>query len=117
MGTRMTDTTNLKLDYVEFYSPQLEQTESFFSKAFGWDFVQYGPDYRDIQNAGMGGGIERGPLKAPLIVLKADDLQAALDAVKQAGGTITKDMFEFPGGKRFEFVEPGGTAMAVWSVG
>lgn len=105
---------NLKMDYVEFYSAELEATEDFFAKAFGWSVVEYGPDYRDIQNAGLGGGIERSGPQAPLIVLKAADLQAAYQQISEAGAEITKEIFEFPGGKRFEFREPGGTAMAVW---
>lgn len=105
----------MKIDYIEFASPTLEATQAFFADAFGWSFIDYGPDYRDIQDAGTGGGIERGTLRAPLIVLRADDLEAALDTVRQAGGTITKEIFDFPGGRRFEFTEPGGTAMAVWS--
>ena len=105
---------NLKMDYVEFYSAELEATEDFFAKAFDWNFVEYGPDYRDIQNAGIGGGIARGTPQAPLIVLKADDLEAAYSQIFDTGAEITKEIFEFPGGKRFEFREPGGTAMAVW---
>lgn len=105
----------LKIDYVEFSSPRLEATESFFAKAFGWSFIPYGPDYRDIQAAGLGGGIARGPERAPLIVLKTDDLDAALATLRAAGAKITAGIFEFPGGRRFEFTEPGGTAMAVWS--
>ena len=60
-------------------------------------------------------GIERGEARAPLIVLKTDDLDAALAAVKDAGAEITKDIFAFPGGRRFQFREPGGTEMAVWT--
>ena len=55
----------LPLDYVEFTSPLLEETQAFFSAAFGWDHIDYGEDYRDIQGAGIGGGIARGPLRAP----------------------------------------------------
>lgn len=107
---------NLKIDYVEFAATQLEDTQEFFAKAFGWSFIDYGPDYRDIQNAGTGGGVERAEAaRAPLIVLKADDLEAAFAQVKAAGATITREIFEFPGGRRFEFTEPSGTAMAVWS--
>ena len=105
----------LKIDYVEFYSPELEATQSFFAKGCGWDFIEYGPDYRDIRSAGTGGGIERGENKAPLIVLKADDLQSAYEQIRAAGAEITKEIFDFPGGKRFEFREPGGTNMGVWS--
>ena len=106
---------SLKIDYVEFSSPELEATQSFFAKAFGWSFVEYGPNYRDIQHAGFGGGVERNELRSPLIVLKADDLEEALVAIKAAGAEITKEIFEFPGGRRFEFKEPGGNAMAVWN--
>lgn len=106
---------DMRIDYVEFTSPELEATQSFLATAFGWGFVNYGPDYRDIQDAGIGGGIERGALRAPLIVLRADDLEAAFETVKAAGAEITRDIFEFPGGRRFEFKEPGGNAMAVWN--
>ena len=111
----MADTQNMKIDYVEFSSPQLEATQAFFARAFGWSFVEYGPDYRDIQDAGLGGGLERGALVPPLIVLKADNLEAALATVKAAGAEITRDIFTFPGGRRFEFKEPGGNLMAVWT--
>lgn len=105
----------MKIDYIEFYSPQMEATQGFFAAAFGWEFVEYGPDYRDIQEAGLGGGIERAAQSAPLIVLRSDDLESALAKVREAGAEIVKDIFEFPGGRRFEFVEPGGTRMAVWT--
>ena len=107
--------TRLPIDYVEFTSPELEATQAFFAAAFGWNFVEYGPNYRDIQNAGTGGGLERGEPRAPLIVLRADDLEAALEQVRAAGAEITHEIFEFPGGRRFEFLAPGGIAMAVWT--
>ena len=105
----------IRLDYIEFVSPELENTERFFAEAFGWEFVAYGDDYRDIQRAGLGGGIARGDLRPPLPVLKTGDLEAMFVRVKQAGAEITKETFEFPGGRRFQFREPGGTEMAVWS--
>ncbi len=105
----------LPVDYIEFTSPELEKTQAFFAEAFGWSFVEYGPDYRDIRDAGTGGGIERGETRAPLVVLRTDDLDGALEAVRAAGAEITKDIFEFPGGRRFQFREPGGTEMAVWT--
>jgi hypothetical protein len=111
----MTDTPTTKLNYVEFTSPDLEATQAFFAEAFGWSYVEYGPDYRDVQGAGVGGGIERGALRAPLPVLHSDDLDAMLDRVRKAGGVITQEIFAFPGGRRFQFLEPGGTELAVWS--
>ncbi|MFT4014742.1 MAG: VOC family protein [Paracoccus sp. (in: a-proteobacteria)] len=105
----------MRIDYLEFSSPDLSATKDFFSRAFGWNFNDYGPDYQELADAGIGGGIAAGPLVPPLVVLKAPDLEAALDRVIQAGGQITRPIFDFPGGRRFHFREPGGTEMAVWS--
>ncbi|TGQ32730.1 glyoxalase [Mesorhizobium sp. M00.F.Ca.ET.216.01.1.1] len=37
-----------------------------------------------------------------------------LDAAENAGGTIVKPIFPFPGGRRFHFVDPAGNELAVW---
>ncbi|MGB6230757.1 MAG: VOC family protein [Litorimonas sp.] len=105
----------LHIDYVEFVSPELEATQAFFAEALGWTFVDYGPDYRDIQEAGLGAGIERGDCRAPLVVLKSGDLEGDRDRLVAAGAVLEIDIFDFPGGRRFEFTEPGGTRMAAWS--
>ena len=34
-----------KINYVEFPSKNLEKTKIFFTKAFGWSFIDYGPEY------------------------------------------------------------------------
>ena len=31
------------------------------------------------------------------------------------GWTFSQDIFDFPGGRRFHFVEPAGTEFAMWS--
>ncbi|WP_306118593.1 MULTISPECIES: VOC family protein [unclassified Roseitalea] len=105
----------LKMTYVEFTSPRLEQTQAFLADAFGWSYVDYGDDYKDVQGSGIGGGLERGELRPPLVVLQTDDLEGALRAVIDAGGTITQPIFGFPGGRRFQFTEPGGNELAVFS--
>jgi len=110
-----TTPTHLAIDYVEFNSPDIAATSNFFAKAFGWRFVDYGPDYQALDGAGIDGGIAKAPLAPPLVILKAADLEAALGQVKDAGGLITAEIFNFPGGRRFQFREPGGTEMAVWS--
>ena len=42
------------------------------------------------------------------------DLEAAFDAVSKAGGVIAKPIFTFPGGRRFHFIDPSGSELAVW---
>ncbi|TIY12149.1 MAG: VOC family protein, partial [Mesorhizobium sp.] len=46
--------------------------------------------------------------------LYSEDLEETLGAVENAGGTIVKPIFSFPGGRRFHFVDPAGNEMAVW---
>jgi hypothetical protein len=35
--------------------------------------------------------------------------------VRAAGGSIEKEPFAFPGGRRFHFLDPSGTELAVWA--
>ena len=109
---------HLKIDYIEIASPEIGKSRDFFATAFGWTFQDYGPEYQAMTNAGIDGGIDGSPGRAgtqPLIILRADDLEAAVKSVEEAGGTIVKPVFSFPGGRRFHFREPGGNELAVWS--
>ena len=36
-------------------------------------------------------------------------------SVPEAGGTIVRPIFSFPGGRRFHFTDPAGQELAVWS--
>jgi predicted enzyme related to lactoylglutathione lyase len=95
-----------------------ELTRAFYSRAFGWDFADYGPTYSATTNGTTDVGLQGDPsdgLSAPLPVIRVDDLEAAFDAVAKAGGTIAKPIFSFPGGRRFQFIDPSGSELAVWS--
>jgi len=50
-----------------------------------------------------------------LVILYSNDLVTTLAKVRQAGGRITKDPFDFPRGRRFQFADPSGNELAVWS--
>jgi predicted enzyme related to lactoylglutathione lyase len=49
-----------------------------------------------------------------MAVIRTDDLDAAERRVLSAGGVVTRAQFDFPGGRRFHFREPGGNEMAVY---
>jgi predicted enzyme related to lactoylglutathione lyase len=108
---------NLAINYVEFSSPDLAASRAFFEKAFGWRFTDYGPSYLAFGEAGVDGGFARGDDKVvpPLVILYADDLDAAEAAMLAAGGKVVTPQYDFPGGRRFHFREPGGNVLAVWS--
>ena len=107
-----------RIDYIELPSATAhELTRAFYSKAFGWEFTDYGPDYSatttgDV-DVGLNGQLDEA-LAAPLPVIRVDDLEAAFDAVAKAGGTIARPIFSFPGGRRFHFIDPSGSELAVW---
>ncbi|MBU1374613.1 MAG: VOC family protein [Alphaproteobacteria bacterium] len=106
-----------KVDYVEFPGGDLGAVKAFYGAAFGWSFVDYGPEYAGF-NEGLDGGFQADQGEAvqkPLVILYAHDLEAMAAKVVAAGGTITKPIFSFPGGRRFHFADPAGNEMAVWS--
>ena len=106
----------LAIDYVEFAGPDIAASRAFFETAFGWAFTDYGPSYVAFDKAGIAGGFAAAEERAaPLVILYADDLDAAEASVREAGGEVVVAQFDFPGGRRFHFREPGGSVLAVWS--
>jgi predicted enzyme related to lactoylglutathione lyase len=105
-----------KIDYIEFPSGNRATTSAFFQAVFGWGITSYGPDYDGIENAGIDGGIDQSAerIAASMAVIRTDDLDDAERRVIAAGGTISRAQFDFPGGRRFHFREPGGNEMAVY---
>ncbi|MFI6585551.1 VOC family protein [Embleya sp. NPDC050493] len=105
------------VDFVEFPSDSAAATGTFFRDAFGWTPTTCGPAYTDVGGAGIGVGVQADPderTAAALVVVRTDDLDAARTAVVAAGGVVTVEAFDFPGGRRFHFREPGGSELAVW---
>lgn len=105
-----------KIDYIEFPSTDRAATSAFFQAAFGWGATSYGPIYDGIDNAGIDGGVDQSDARvaATMAIVRTDDLDAAERRVVAAGGVMTRPQFDFPGGRRFHFREPGGNEMAVW---
>ncbi len=106
-----------KLDYLEIPAAKgsLDATKSFYARAFGWTFTDYGPTYSAFSE-GLDGGFDADTdAVKPLPVLYAAKLEEALEAVTDAGGTLVKPIFSFPGGRRFHFSDPAGNELAVWS--
>lgn len=117
----MTDPRHCKIDYIEIPTPDVGASRRFFERLFGWEFQDYGPDYVSFNDGGTAGGFHTSD-KAPatesgsvLVVFFAERLDDALASVTECGGTVTKDIFEFPGGRRFHFRDPAGAEFAIWS--
>jgi predicted enzyme related to lactoylglutathione lyase len=111
--------TEGRIDYIEIPVTDLKKTRDFFAGLFGWTFQQWGPDYSSFNDGRLEGGLRRSGEPAPatgvLLVFKSDNLERDVRRVKKLGATISQDIFDFPGGRRFHFVEPAGTEFAMWS--
>ncbi|MEH2478029.1 putative enzyme related to lactoylglutathione lyase [Nitrobacteraceae bacterium AZCC 2146] len=105
-----------KIDYIEFPSTDRAQTSAFFKGAFSWGIVSYGPTYDALDGAGIDGGIDQAPerVATTMAIIRTENIDDAERRVVAAGGVITRPQFDFPGGRRFHFREPGGNELAVW---
>ena len=106
------------IDYVEIEVLDIKESKDFYGRLLGWTFEDYGEEYAGFHHGGGYGGfqkstsVKRGSV---LVVLKTDDLESMLEKVKDAGSEISKDIFRFPGGRRFQFIDPSGNELAIWA--
>lgn len=109
---------NTPINYIEFKSNNLAKTKQFYEKAFGWSFTDYGPTYTAFSDSGVEGGFEftEEPItNGVLVVLHHEYLEAIKEKVMDLGATISVDIFSFPGGRRFHFLDPSGNELAIWT--
>lgn len=109
------------IDYIELPASDFDAVQRFYESVFGWRFEDYGEEYRAFSDGRLDGGFHRSDKVssseqgAALVIFYADDLEAAEQAVIDAGGNIVKPIFSFPGGRRFHFCDPHGNELAVWT--
>jgi predicted enzyme related to lactoylglutathione lyase len=109
---------NNRIDYIEFSATDIPATKAFYAAVFGWTFTDYGTDYTSFNDGQMRGGFARVQSNAtggPLVILYSSALEKTQAAVTENGGRISKPIFAFPGGRRFQFLDPNGNELGVWS--
>lgn len=115
----MSPSPALRIDYIELPAQDLAAVKRFYGAAFGWTFTDYGPEYTAFSDGRLSGGftVEAKPAASggPLVILFAQELEAAQSSVEAAGGRVVQPIFSFPGGRRFHFADPAGNVLAVWS--
>ena len=106
-----------ELQYVEFVTKDFNVVKEFYSKAFGWEFTDWGPEYISFEGEHVSGGFGVGDPQSGTImpILYSEKLEESQKSVEEAGGTIVREIFSFPGGRRFEFTDPDKNHLAVWS--
>ena len=109
------------IDFLELpfaSSVDLARAKHFFTGVFGWVFKDWGDDYADTADSGLGFGLNADSghrSSKPLVVIYAANLEEVQAKVLAHGGTLVRPIFSFPGGRRFHFQDPTGNELAVWS--
>jgi predicted enzyme related to lactoylglutathione lyase len=107
------------IDYVEVPVTNPKQAQDFFASLFGWSFQSWGDDYISFNDGRLDGGFRRSHEPAPptgvLLVFYSEDLERDVARVQELGAKISQEIFAFPGGRRFHFIDPTGTEYAMWS--
>ena len=107
-----------RIDYVEIPVTDVQKARSFFEAMFGWKFREWGDEYLSFNDGRLDGGMrfatEPAPATGVLLVFFSEDLERDLERVKELGGTISQEIFSFPGGRRFHFIDPVGNEFAIW---
>ncbi|MEO6198566.1 MAG: VOC family protein [Sphingomicrobium sp.] len=104
-----------RICFVELPASDLASARSFYTDAFGFAFTNFGPSYSCMMTGDVDIGLQADASEAtssPLAVIAVDSLEASLEAVSKAGGSITKPVFAFPGVRRFHFRDPSGNELA-----
>ncbi|NYF80847.1 VOC family protein [Granulicella arctica] len=106
------------IDYIELPCTNPQDIKAFYSTVFGWTFEDWGPSYISFHGAGLDGGFtteEPVATSGARVILYSHNLEATRSEVESAGGRVHKEIFTFPGGRRFHFLDPDGNHLAVWS--
>lgn len=107
-----------QINYIEFKTNNISAIKKFYSNCFNWIFNDYGTIYTAFSHSGLKGGFElteKEIVNGALVVLYHSNLKLIKDKIIASGGKISKDIFSFPGGERFHFIDPSGNELAVWS--
>jgi predicted enzyme related to lactoylglutathione lyase len=111
--------TENRIDYVEIPVTDVPRARAFLEAMFGWTFREWGDDYLSFSDGRLNGGVRKSGEPAPssgvLLVFYSADLERDVERVQELGGKISQEIFSFPGGRRFHFVDPAGTEFAIWS--
>ena len=104
-------------------APDLEKARAFYEAVFGWTVQANvpGPRYWFFQSGNVGGAFDAGRKAAPrsvVLLLRVDDMSAALARVVEHGGTVTQAPSSIgdadPGNDAY-FLDPNDNEMGLYA--
>ncbi|WP_033921348.1 VOC family protein [Sphingomonas sp. 37zxx] len=105
-----------RINFIELPARDLGAAQAFYAAVFDWELTNFGPSYACTMTGDVDLGLQGDMTEAPtmpLPVVLVDDIEVAQTAVEGAGGSISKPIFAFPGGRRFHFRDPNGLELAI----
>lgn len=107
------------VSYIEFNVPDPQKAKQFYAQVFNWEIQSWSDDYLVAAHGdqpGIDTGINKSEDARPqaVAVITVPDLDATLEAVKAAGGTIVVEKFPIEGvGHAAYFTDPSGLYVGV----
>jgi predicted enzyme related to lactoylglutathione lyase len=116
-GTKAPD----PVTWFEVHTADVARAKQFYGAAFGWRFDDAIPGYTMVQlgdGAPISGGIASTEGARPagaLFMIQVDDVAAALEAVRGAGGSVVAGAESTPMGLAYGYAaDPDGSVFGVW---
>ena len=119
-----------KVVHFEIPFDQPERAQKFYQQAFQWQVqampelayhmvttTPTGEDFRPKEPGAINGGMfqRESPLKAPILMIGVEEIKAAVERVKAAGGKIVKDPYKVGEmGIVAYFQDPEGNVLGIW---
>lgn len=109
------------ITHIELTSSSPEATSDFYAMAFGWKVTAspFLPDYHTAET-GVGEGIDAAIMsstyqsQSTIMWIQVEDLDAAIAAVKSAGGTVPGEFHDLPGVGRVGYItDPQGVMIGL----
>jgi predicted enzyme related to lactoylglutathione lyase len=102
-------------NYIELTTVDLSRARAFYTEALACAFTDYGPDYAAVEGGPteVGFRVVAAPTP-PMPLFESKALEETLAHVERAGGRVVSPITPYPGGRRFEFLDPDGHRIGVY---
>ncbi|MEV0590752.1 VOC family protein [Nonomuraea cavernae] len=104
----------VQLGYYTLSVRDLDRAAAFYGALFGWEFKREHETYLHVTNTTVPMGFTAtGPSSQPNLYYHVDDIDAAVDRVRELGGT-TGEVMDSKSGRGCACTDDQGTELSLW---
>ncbi|MFI7106584.1 VOC family protein [Nonomuraea sp. NPDC050227] len=105
---------SVQLGYYTLSVEDLERAAAFYGPLFGWEFRREHERYLHVTNTDVPMGLRAGgPSAQPNLYYHVEDIDAAVERVRELGGT-TGEVYESKSGRGCSCTDDQGTEISLW---